>query len=139
MSEPLDITPGLSIPIQEVVIRTSRSSGPGGQHANVTASRVEASLEIDASESLSEQQRQRLRERFGARVVATAQDTRSQMRNRELALQRLTERIADALRPQTPRRPSRPPKAAGERRLQSKRHRGQLKRGRRTHSHDDDN
>ena len=94
----LRVQPRLSIPLEEVKLRTSRSSGPGGQHANVTASRVEAVFDVDASRSLSESQRERLLRRAGPRVVAVAQDARSQARNRELALERLRERIAAGLR-----------------------------------------
>jgi ribosome-associated protein len=93
----LRVNERLAIPLSEVTIRASRSSGPGGQHANVTASRVEASFDVLASESLSETQRRRLLSRSGPRVVAVAQDARSQSRNRELALARLGERIAKAL------------------------------------------
>ncbi len=78
-----------AIPLREVAIRTSRSSGPGGQHANVTASRVEAIFDVAASQSLTEEQKRRVIARAGPRVVAVAQDARSQARNRELALERL--------------------------------------------------
>ena len=106
----------LAIPLAEITLRASRSSGPGGQHANVTASRVEASFDVLASPSLSEAQRERLLARAGPRVVAVAQDERSQARNRELALARLGERLAQALAvPQAPAsdaaRP--PPRASG--------------------------
>ena len=86
------------IPLSEIQIRTSRSSGPGGQHANVTASRVEAVFEIDESASLGEDQKRRLRARFGRRVTAVAQDARSQSRNRTLAIERLQDRVAAALK-----------------------------------------
>jgi len=79
----------VAIPLAEIVLRTSRSSGPGGQHANVTSSRVEAIFDVLASPSLSETQRARILDRAGPRVVAIAQDERSQLRNRELALRRL--------------------------------------------------
>jgi ribosome-associated protein len=118
------------IPIGEIELRTSRSSGPGGQHANVTASRVEAVFEIEHSATLTGEQKARLRSRFGPRVVAVAQDTRSQARNRELAVERLRERIATALRPRKRRRPTRPGRAARERRLESKRRRSDVKRQR---------
>jgi ribosome-associated protein len=131
LPDDLRIQPGLTIPIHEVEIRTSRSSGPGGQHANVTASRVEASIVLANSTALSERQRARLRARFGPRVTASAQDTRSQLRNRELALERLRTRIEQALRVQKPRRPTKPSRAANQKRLTSKRQRGQLKQGRR--------
>jgi ribosome-associated protein len=125
------------IPLREISVRTSRSSGPGGQHANVTASRVEAVLEIDASESLSEGQKARLRARFGPRVTAVAQDTRSQTRNRELAIQRLQERVAAALRPRKHRKATKATRASRERRLEGKRRRSETKRGRRRPSADD--
>jgi ribosome-associated protein len=120
----------LSIPLDEVTLRTSRSSGPGGQHANVTASRVEASFDVLASSSLSEAQRARLLERAGPRVVAVAQDARSQARNRELALERLRERLQRALKPTTPRRPTTPTAGSRERRLEGKRRTSQRKRER---------
>jgi ribosome-associated protein len=104
-----------------VVLRASRSSGPGGQHANVTASRIEASFDVRASPSLSEVQRERLLARVGARVVAVAQDERSQARNRELALERLAERLRRALAVPRTRRPTRPTAASRERRLAAKR------------------
>jgi ribosome-associated protein len=93
----MPITRDLALPLSEVLVRTSRSSGPGGQHANVTASRVEAVFDVRASETLTARQRERLLARFGPRIVAVAQDARSQTRNRELALERLRERIAGAL------------------------------------------
>lgn len=127
MSEPgqglgrgLRITDKLTIPLVEVTLRASRSSGPGGQHANVTASRVEASFDVLASPSLSEAQRERMLARLGARVAATAQDERSQARNRELALTRLAERLAGALAVPKHRRATRPTAASRERRLQAK-------------------
>src|SRR5437660_5329368 len=93
----LRVSAELAIPLAEITLRTSRSSGPGGQHANVTASRVEASFDVLASRCLSESQRALLLERAGPRVVAVAQDERSQARNRQLALARLGERLARAL------------------------------------------
>ncbi|HSI80319.1 MAG TPA: alternative ribosome rescue aminoacyl-tRNA hydrolase ArfB [Solirubrobacterales bacterium] len=118
------------IPLSEIDLRASRSSGPGGQHANVTASRIEAVLEIDASSALSEAQKRRLRERHGPRVSAVAQDARSQARNRELALERLAERIATSLRVRRSRRRTKPSRAAKERRMAMKRRRSEIKRGR---------
>lgn len=120
----------VDIPVGEIEIRASRSSGPGGQHANVTASRIEAVFAIDSSAVLTDEQRRRLRARFGPRVTAVAQDARSQARNRELALERLAERIGGALRPRRRRRATKPSRAARERRLASKRRRGELKRQR---------
>ena len=118
------------IPEEEIRLRASRSSGPGGQHANVTASRIEAVFDVDASESLSEAQKAQLRARFGPRVTAVAQDARSQARNRELAVARLQERIAAALRPRKRRRATKATAASRERRLQSKRRRSETKRNR---------
>jgi ribosome-associated protein len=121
----------LTIPRAEILLRASRSSGPGGQHANVTASRVEASFDVLASSSLSESQRARLLARAGPRVVAIAQDERSQTRNRELALTRLSERLAQALAVPKRRRPTRPTAASRERRLEAKRRGAERKRERR--------
>ena len=121
---------GASVPLAEIELRTSRSSGPGGQHANVTASRVEAIFDAAASPSLSESQRRRIVARAGARVTAVAQDTRSQARNRELALERLQSRLAAALRQQRKRRSTRPTRASKERRLEGKKRRADVKRKR---------
>jgi len=127
----LQVRPRLAIPLEEIELRTSRSSGPGGQHANVTASRVEAVFDVRASGTLSERQRARLLERAGPRVVAVAQDARSQARNRELALERLAERLAQALHEPPQRRATKPSAAARKRRLADKRHISQRKLGRR--------
>ena len=116
------------IPLDEVELRASRSSGPGGQHANVTASRVEASFDVGASSVLTEEQKRRVMARCGPVVRAVAQDTRSQRRNRELALERLAGRIAKALAVQRPRKKTRPTRAAKDRRLQQKRRRAETKR-----------
>ena len=113
------------------MIRASRSSGPGGQHANVTASRVEAVFEIAESAALTDEQKRRLAARYGERVTAVAQDTRGQARNRELALERLREKLAAGLAVPRKRRPTRPSRAATERRLEAKRQRAQRKRTRR--------
>ena len=131
VQDPLPVRPGLAIPIAEVELRTSRSSGPGGQHANVTASRVEAVFDVGASETLSEEQKARIAARLGPRVTSTAQDTRSQARNRELALERLAERLAHALEVRRPRTATRPTASSRRRRVEGKRHRGELKRDRR--------
>jgi ribosome-associated protein len=124
----LHVRPGVDIPLDEIELRTSRSSGPGGQHANVTASRVEASFDVGASEALSDAQKRRIMARCGPVVRAVAQDTRSQRRNRELALERLTERLANALRVQRTRKKTRPTRASKEKRLQQKQRRGETKR-----------
>ena len=131
MEDPLQIGHGAAIPLSEVEVRTSRSSGPGGQHANVTASRVEAVFDVEASRSLSDDQKRRVMARCGPVVRATAQDTRSQSRNRELALERLRARLAAALTVQRPRRATNPTMASRRRRLDSKRRRGEVKRSRR--------
>ena len=131
------VTCSVAIPLSEVELRVSRSSGPGGQHANVTASRVEAVFDVMASSSLSEEQKARVAARLGPRVTAVAQDTRSQARNRELALERLRSRLAAALTPARKRRPTSPTRAARRRRLDSKRRRGETKRGRRRPGTDD--
>jgi ribosome-associated protein len=119
------------IPLEEILLRASRSSGPGGQHANVTASRIEAVFDVEASEALSHQQRELLLRRLGPRVTAVAQDARSQARNRELALERLREKLVEGVRRPKPRRPTRPSRAARERRLEGKRRTSQRKRERR--------
>jgi ribosome-associated protein len=134
----LRIDDALSIPLAEVELRTSRSSGPGGQHANVTASRVEAIFDVLAAQSLSETQRARLLARAGARIVAVAQDERSQLRNRELALARLAERLSRALAVPRRRRPTRPTKASRTRRLTAKRQAAERKRERRPPAAEDD-
>jgi ribosome-associated protein len=124
----LHVRPGISIPLDEVEVRATRSSGPGGQHANVTASRVEASFDVSASSALTEEQKRRVMARCGPIVRAVAQDTRSQRRNRDLALERLTGRLGRALAVQRRRKATRPTRAAKERRLQQKRQRGETKR-----------
>jgi ribosome-associated protein len=125
------INSGLALPLAEVELRTSRSSGPGGQHANVTASRVEAVFDVGESASLSRAQRERLRSKYGDRVTAVAQDARSQARNRELALERLREKLATGLVVPKRRRPTRPSKSAREKRLDSKRRTSVRKQARR--------
>ena len=127
----LPVRPGVAIPMEEIELRTSRSSGPGGQHANVTASRVEASFDVATSRSLTAEQRARISSRLGPRVTAAAQDTRSQHRNRELALHRLAERLAHALEVRRPRTRTKPTRASQQRRIESKRRRGETKRARR--------
>jgi ribosome-associated protein len=127
----LPVRPGLAIPLAEIELRTSRSSGPGGQHANVTASRVDAVFDVAASQVLSDTQKARIAGRLGPRVTATAQDTRSQTRNREIALERLAARLAHALEVHRPRTPTKPTKASRKRRLESKRRRADVKRARR--------
>lgn len=120
-----------SLPLSEITVRASRSSGPGGQHANVTASRIEAVFDVESSETLSETHKRRIMATLGPRVVAVAQDSRSQAQNRELALERLAHRLSAALAPRRPRRPTRPTSASVARRLQDKRRRAERKRERR--------
>jgi ribosome-associated protein len=127
----MPVARGVSIPLSEIELRASRSSGPGGQHANVTASRVEASFDVAASRSLDEEQKRRVTARGGPVVRASAQDTRSQSRNRELALERLRSRLAAALHVPRSRRATRPSSASRRRRVESKKKRGELKRQRR--------
>ena len=125
------VTRDVAIPLREIVVRASRSSGPGGQHANVTESRVEASFDAAASPSLSDAQRARVLARCGPVVRAVAQDARSQGRNRELALERLRERLARALHVPRARRATRPTKTSRVRREQAKRRQAQRKAERR--------
>jgi ribosome-associated protein len=128
--EELRVNERLALPLGEIELRTSRSSGPGGQHANVTASRVEAVFDVEASQALDDAQRSRLLERLGPVVTAVAQDARGQSRNRELALQRLAQKIAACLRVQRKRRPTRPTRASKQRRLEQKRRTAEKKRRR---------
>jgi ribosome-associated protein len=127
----LQLPRGVEIPLDEIELRASRSSGPGGQHANVTASRIEAVFDVRASNALSDEQKRRITARCGPRVTAVAQDARSQSRNRELALERLRERLASALHVPRSRRATKPTKASRERRLDAKRQASQRKAARR--------
>src|ERR1700756_3527199 len=115
MEDPMPVGAHARIPLSEITIRASRSSGPGGQHANVTASRIEAVFDVESSESLSGQQRDLLLRKLGAGGTACAQDSRSQARNRELALERLREKLEEGLRRPKPRRETKPSRAARER------------------------
>jgi ribosome-associated protein len=124
----MSIGRGVTIPLAEIELRASRSSGPGGQHANVTASRVEAVFEVASSRSLSDDEKRRIAARYGPVVRAVAQDTRSQARNRELALERLRSRLEGALIVPRQRRATKPSAGARRRRVESKRRRGEQKR-----------
>ncbi len=126
--ESIRVTASVSIPLAEIELRTSRSSGPGGQHANTAETRVEALFDVAASSALTEPQRRGLAARLGPVVRAVAQDERSQSRNRELALARLAERLREGLRVQRARVPTTPTAEARERRLTDKRRRGAVKR-----------
>jgi ribosome-associated protein len=130
MADLLQINHALAIPLDEVTVRASRSSGPGGQHANVTASRIEASFDVAASGTLDDAQKARITARCGPVVRAVAQDARSQARNRALALERLAARIARALEVPRTRRPTKPTRASRTRRLDAKRRASERKRGR---------
>lgn len=131
MEDSLEVNERVSIPLAEIELRASRSSGPGGQHANVTASRIEAVFDVGATAAMSDADKRLVSERLGERVTAVAQDARSQARNRELALERLAEKLAAALVRPKKRRPTRPGRAAKERRLEDKRRRSQRKAQRR--------
>jgi ribosome-associated protein len=126
--ESIQVTSRLAIPLEEVELRYSRSSGPGGQHAQKTETRVEAVFDVARSATLSEAQKSRLTARAGPVVRAVAQDERSQSRNRELALERLGEAIRAGVRVPRKRRPTKPTEASRERRLDEKRRRAERKR-----------
>ena len=129
--ESLQITPTVSVPRAEIARRTSRSSGPGGQHAQKSETRVEAVFDVEASGALSDAQKRRVVERIGPVVRAVAQDERSQLRNRELALDRLAEQLREALKVRRKRRPTKPSRESIERRLEETRRRSEKKRLRR--------
>jgi ribosome-associated protein len=129
--ESIQVTSRLAIPPEEVELRYSRSSGPGGQHAQKTETRVEAVFDVARSATLSEAQKKRLTARVGPVVRAIAQDERSQSRNRELALERLAAAIRAGVRVPRKRRPTKPTAAARERRLEGKKKRATVKRLRR--------
>ncbi len=121
----------MAIPRGEIELRFSRSSGPGGQHAQKTESRVEALFDVEASSALTDRQKSRVLARTGPVVRAIAQDERSQWRNRELATERLVEQLREALKVPRRRKATKPSKAARERRLENKRRRSEVKRLRR--------
>ncbi len=138
MDDPMQLGRHAAVPLREILIRASRSSGPGGQHANVTDSRIEAIFDVHSSHALSEEQKRRIVARVGPRVVAVAQDARGQARNRELALERLRRRLITALAVQRPRSVTKPSRAAVKRRLEAKRRQATRKRGRRAPGTDED-
>ena len=129
--ESIRVTRSVTLPRSEIQLRFSRSSGPGGQHAQKTESRVEAVFDVQASSALTERQKSRVVGKAGPVLRAIAQDERSQWRNRELAVERLVEQLRAALRVERPRRPTKPTKASRERRLEQKRRRSEVKRLRR--------
>jgi len=128
--ESIRVTRSVSLPLAEVVFRVSRSSGPGGQHANTSETRVEAVFDVNASSTLSATQKRRVVARLGEIVRAVAQDERSQTRNRELAVARLAARLAEGLRVERRRVPTAPSAGARERRLEEKRRRARIKQKR---------
>jgi len=130
VAEELRVSPTCRIPLDELEWRFSASGGPGGQHVNTSNTKAEVRFDIDASPSLGPRQRARLLERLGPVVRVAASDERSQARNRQLALERLRARLADALHVEPPRRPTRPSRSAREKRMGAKRRRGDIKRGR---------
>ncbi len=132
MEDPMRVGRHAEIPLREITIRASRSSGPGGQHANTTASRIEAAFNVAASAALTEEQKRRIISQCGIRVTAIAQDTRNQTQNRELALERLRRRLESSLHVSRPRTATRPTKASERRRIQAKLRQAERKRQRRT-------
>jgi ribosome-associated protein len=122
------VTRSVVLPLGDVELRFSRSSGPGGQHANTAETRVEAVLDVESTSALTEAQRRRVLAKAGPVLRAVAQDERSQWRNRELALERLVEQLRRALKVERKRVPTKPTAASRERRLESKKRRSQTKR-----------
>jgi ribosome-associated protein len=129
--ESIQVTRTVAIPVSEIELRFSRSSGPGGQHAQKTETRVEASFDVEASSALTDVQKARVLGRAAPILRAVAQDERSQARNRELAVERVVTALRDALKVERRRRPTKPTAAARERRLEEKRRRAELKQLRR--------
>jgi ribosome-associated protein len=126
--ESIRVTRSVTLPRSEIELRFSRSSGPGGQHAQKTESRVEAVFDVQASSALTERQKSRVVGKAGPVLRAIAQDERSQWRNRELAVERLVEALRVALKVERRRRPTTPTAASRERRLEQKRRQGEKKR-----------
>ena len=125
------MTKSVALPLAEIVLRTSRSSGPGGQHAQKSETRVEAVFDVEASTALSDVQKRRVVAKAGPVLRAVAQDERSQLRNRELAIDRLVARLAEALKVERKRVATKPSRAAREQRLVAKKRRSETKRLRR--------
>jgi ribosome-associated protein len=130
-SESIRVTRTVVVPPGEIQLRTSRSSGPGGQHAQKSETRVEAIFDVEASSALSDAQKRRVVAKAGPVLRAVAQDERSQLRNKELAVERVVEVLREALRVPRRRTPTKPTKAARERRLTEKKRRGETKKLRR--------
>jgi ribosome-associated protein len=129
--ESIRVTRSVAVPLDEIELRTSRSSGPGGQHANTAETRVEALFDVEASSALTDAQKRRVVAKAGPVLRAVAQDERSQWRNRRLAVERIVEQLRGALRVERRRVATRPTKASVERRLEEKRRRSVRKRDRR--------
>jgi ribosome-associated protein len=125
--ESIRVTRSVLLPLAEIELRVSRSSGPGGQHAQKSSTRVEALFDVEASEALSDVQKRRVVARAGPVLRAVAQDERSQLRNRELAVERLVEKLRAALAVPRRRVPTKPTVASRERRLEAKRKRARTK------------
>jgi ribosome-associated protein len=125
------VTRSVVLPVSEVELRFSRSSGPGGQHANTSETRVEAIFDVESSSALSDAQKRRVLAKAGPTLRAIAQDERSQLRNRELAIERLVEQLRQALKVERRRVATKPTRSARERRLESKKRRSQTKKLRR--------
>jgi ribosome-associated protein len=125
------VTRSVLLPLTEIELRFSRSSGPGGQHANTAETRVEAILDVEASSALTDVQKKRVIAKAGPTLRAVAQDERSQWRNRELAVERLVEQLREALKVQRRRIATKPTRASRERRLESKKRRSTTKQLRR--------
>ena len=125
------MTRSVLLPLAEIELRFSRSSGPGGQHANTAETRVEAILDVEASSALTDAQKRRVVAKAGPTIRAVAQDERSQWRNRELAIERLVSQLREALKVERRRVATRPTKASRERRLESKKRRSTTKQLRR--------
>ena len=130
-SESIRVTRTVALPPGEILLRTSRSSGPGGQHAQKSETRVEAVFDVGASSALSDTQKKRVVAKAGPVLRAVAQDERSQLRNKELATERLVQALREALRVPRHRVPTKPSKAAKERRLEGKKRRSDTKKLRR--------
>jgi ribosome-associated protein len=121
----------VALPLSAVELRTSRSSGPGGQHANKTESKVIATFDVEAADFLTDEEKERVVEKVGPVLRAVAQDERSQMRNREIAVERLEDKLEAALHVEVARKPTRPSRAAIARSKDAKRKRSETKRQRR--------
>ena len=137
MSDDLVVTRSVRIPRRELEVSFSASGGPGGQHANKNATRVDLRFDVESSSAFSASQRDRVRSKLGSEVRVSADDERSQLRNRELAEQRLADRVRDALRVERKRKATKPTKGSKRRRLEAKKQRGEKKRQRRKPTRND--